>query len=69
MQPAAFERLAVPETQLCVSICRTCLQFIAAAPDPMRLAIAEVLHHCCRAPRKPPISVPTPVRPIRSTRF
>jgi hypothetical protein len=69
MQADAFERFALHNTQLCVSVCRTCLQFIAAAPDPMRLAIAEVSHHCSRARKKPPTSVLSLASRTRSTRL
>ena len=69
MSAAAFERFAVNDTRIYVSICRNCLQFIAAAPDPMRLALAEVLHDCSRACKKPPTSVLPQIRQMRSHRL
>lgn len=55
VQPTTgFERFAVDNTGVCVSVCRECLKFIAAAPDPVRLALAESLHLCARGVKKPP---------------
>ena len=51
MRAAGFERFAVDGAHVYVSICRACLQFVAAAPDPALRAIAEDLHACLRAPR------------------
>lgn len=57
MQTPEFEHFAVANTHVCVSICRACLRFIAAAPVPSRLAVAERLHDCSWGLKKPPASV------------
>lgn len=57
MRADGFERFAVHEGRLYVSVCRTCLKFIAAAPDPLRLAVSEDQHDCSRSQKKPPARV------------
>jgi hypothetical protein len=72
MPSGDFERLAVDHTHAYVSICRCCLQFIAAAPNLAQLAIVESQHHCSRTShgmRKPPASVAPGRRQAVSTRF
>ena len=69
MQSADFERLAIDNTHANVSICRSCIQFVATAPDLPQLAIAENLHHCSRGVKKPPASVLPGRRQAVSTRF
>jgi hypothetical protein len=64
-----FERFSLIDTPLSVSICRTCLQFIAAARDPMRLVIAETLHHCAFPLKKPPVGVLPQLRRMRSSQL
>jgi hypothetical protein len=57
MRSPDFERFAVEHTEVFVSVCRRCMKFIAAAPDPLRLALAEIQHDCMPVPKKPPTKV------------
>ncbi len=56
-KPFEFERFAVDETGLWVSICRTCRVFVAAAADELLLAIPESKHLCSHDKKKPPARV------------
>lgn len=69
MQSADFERLAIDHTHAYVSICRSCLQFVAAAPNLAQLAIAENQHHCSQGVKKPPARVVPGRRQAVSARF
>jgi hypothetical protein len=62
-----FERFTVENTGVYVSVCRVCFKFIAAAPDPVRLAMAETLHRCSRGLKKPAArALPLQLRRMRA---
>jgi hypothetical protein len=52
-----FEHYAVEGTGIFVSICGVCVRFVAAAPDPLRLGIAEAAHLSAHGLKKRPASV------------
>ncbi len=48
-----FERYTADGIGLLVSICLRCWRFVAAAPDPCYLDIAEAAHVCPQVKKKP----------------
>ncbi len=57
MKSTEFVRFAVEHTGMLVSVCPACTKFIAAAPDPVYLCIAEHQHLCSGGMKKPSRSV------------